>query len=65
MGREIFEKANELKGYVTKLRRHIHKHPELGLKEYETTKLIVNELETLTNSQSVITLPNFTKYLSI
>nr|WP_320059324.1 glycosyltransferase family protein [uncultured Bacteroides sp.] len=28
-------------------------------------RLIVNELETLTNSQSVITLPNFTKYLSI
>jgi len=28
-------------------------------------RLIVNELETITNSQSVITVPSFTKYLSI
>ncbi len=45
MGKEIFEKANEIKDYVTQLRRHIHKHPELGFQEYETTKLIKKELE--------------------
>ncbi|MFC1485116.1 M20 family metallopeptidase [bacterium] len=36
-----------LKEYVTHLRRKIHQYPELGFREYETQKLIIEELEKL------------------
>lgn len=33
--------------YITSLRREFHKHPEVGLKEYETAKRIEDELDKL------------------
>ncbi|MGI6575341.1 MAG: M20 metallopeptidase family protein [bacterium] len=44
MGSEILEKALAIKDYVTKIRRHIHQHPEVGFEEVETTALIKREL---------------------
>lgn len=32
---------------LTELRRHLHQHPELGFEEFETSKLVVRELESL------------------
>ncbi|MGI6575225.1 MAG: M20 metallopeptidase family protein [bacterium] len=45
MGNEILQKAQELKDYVTKIRRQIHQNPELGMQEFETTALVRGELE--------------------
>ncbi len=45
MGNDIFQKAIELKDYSTKIRRELHQHPELGMKEYKTAELIKKELE--------------------
>lgn len=42
---DIKNQADEIKDTLVKIRRHIHKHPELGFKEYETTKLIKKELK--------------------
>jgi amidohydrolase len=42
---EIFQRALELKDYVTQIRRHIHQNPELGMEEYETTALVRKELK--------------------
>jgi len=39
------KRAEEIKDYIVESRRHIHKHPELSLKEWETTKFLANELE--------------------
>ncbi len=47
MESEILQKASELKEYLTKTRRHIHRHPELGFKEFETTSLVKKELESM------------------
>jgi len=44
---EILQKASEIKEYLTKTRRHIHHHPELGFKEFETTSLVKKELESM------------------
>lgn len=41
----VFQKANEIKEYVTNLRRIIHKNPEIGMKEFKTTDLIIKELQ--------------------
>lgn len=41
----IFNKALEIKEYMTEIRRYIHQYPELGMQEFETTKLIKKELE--------------------
>lgn len=41
----IFSKSLEIKEYMTKIRRYIHQYPELGMQEFETTKLIKKELE--------------------
>jgi len=43
----IFSKSLELKEYMTKIRRHLHQHPELGMREFETTKLVKKELENM------------------
>ncbi len=43
----IHDLALKYEPYVISTRRAIHEHPELGLKEFETTKLIVRELESL------------------
>lgn len=45
MSNEIWIKANELKDYVTALRRQIHQHPELGGQEVRTAELICRELQ--------------------
>lgn len=39
-------KETELIGdYIIELRRELHKHPELSLKEFDTSKKIKNELD--------------------
>ena len=40
-------RAQEIKDEICKNRRHIHKHPELSMVEYETTKFLTQELEKL------------------
>ena len=40
----VWDKSIVLKEYMIKIRRMIHQHPELGLNEYETTKLVKKEL---------------------
>jgi len=40
----VWDKSIVLKEYMIKIRRTIHQHPELGLNEYETTKLVKKEL---------------------
>jgi amidohydrolase len=47
MGNDVFQKALEIKDYVTKIRRQIHQNPELGMKEFETTALVRRELEAM------------------
>ena len=47
MESEILQKAIEIKKYLTKTRRHIHQHPELGFKELETSSLVKKELESM------------------
>lgn len=47
MASEILSKALEIHDYLTRVRHHLHQHPELGMKEYETTAFIRKELETL------------------
>jgi amidohydrolase len=42
---DIKSKADALKDELVKIRRHIHQHPELGMKEYKTTKLVKEELK--------------------
>ncbi len=44
MSSEILTKALSIKDYLTQVRRHLHQHPELGMKEYETTAFIHKEL---------------------
>ncbi|MGI6575330.1 MAG: M20 metallopeptidase family protein [bacterium] len=45
MKSEVLQKAEEIKGYLTKLRQHLHQNPELGMKEVETTALLKKELQ--------------------
>ena len=40
----VKKQANELKEGLTKIRRTIHQNPELGFNEYETTRLVKEEL---------------------
>lgn len=40
----IKQKASEYKSEVIEIRRHLHKHPELSFKEYETSKYVCNKL---------------------
>jgi amidohydrolase len=47
MERELLQKAREIREYLTKTRRHIHQHPELGFKEFETSSFVKKELETM------------------
>ena len=40
----IRQKAKELHPYLVKVRRHLHRHPEISNEEFETTKYLTNEL---------------------
>ena len=42
---DIRKEAKLLSTYVVKLRKHFHRHPELGLQEFETSKKIKEELD--------------------
>lgn len=42
---KIKEKINHLKDELIQLRRDFHKHPELGFKEYRTSKIVADYLE--------------------
>ena len=37
----------QYKGYVQDWRRYFHKHPELSNEEFETTKILAKELESM------------------
>ena len=43
----MLERARELKDEIVKLRRTIHRHPELGFHEVETAALVAQTLESL------------------
>jgi len=45
LNKEILEKAEELFPFMQKIRRQIHMHPELGMKEFKTAQLIKDELD--------------------
>ncbi len=44
---EIRNELNALEGHLGELRRALHRHPELGLHEYETALLIERELDAI------------------
>ncbi|MBI3827948.1 MAG: amidohydrolase [Planctomycetes bacterium] len=45
---ELWSKASEAEApRLTEIRRHLHQHPELGFEEFETSKLVIRELESL------------------
>lgn len=41
---DIKREAEKLSNYVVRLRKHFHKHPELSMQEYDTSKRIKEEL---------------------
>ena len=41
----IYEEAQQLQEEITQIRRTIHRHPEIGRKEFRTSKLIREKLE--------------------
>ena len=41
----IHPKISALKNTIIKTRRDIHKHPELSFKEFRTSKLVADKLE--------------------
>lgn len=41
---DINKEADKLANYAVRLRKHFHRHPELGMQEYETSKRIQEEL---------------------
>lgn len=44
---ELTRRAQDMREYLTGIRRRIHMHPELGEQEFETQKLIMAELDAL------------------
>jgi amidohydrolase len=46
-GRQMLARAKELKGELIRLRRAIHRHPELGFREVKTAALVAETLESL------------------
>lgn len=47
MSNEIHAKALAIQDYLTRVRQHLHQHPELGMQEFETTAFIRKELEAM------------------
>ena len=41
---DIKKEVDIINNYVVRLRKHFHKHPELGMEEFETSKRIKEEL---------------------
>lgn len=44
---DLLNRARELAPYAVRIRHQIHAHPELGLREYQTTALIRSELASM------------------
>ena len=44
---KIISLSNKYEDYVIKIRRKIHENPELSFKEFETSQLVISELEKL------------------
>ncbi|MDL2209540.1 M20 family metallopeptidase [Desulfovibrio sp. OttesenSCG-928-O18] len=44
---DIARKTAEIIAYVTDLRRHFHEHPEPGMREFATTRRVIEELRKL------------------
>lgn len=42
---DIRKETKEISEYIIRLRKHFHRHPELGLEEFETSKRIKEELD--------------------
>ena len=42
---DIRKETKEISEYIIRLRKHFHRHPELGLQEFETSKRIKEELD--------------------
>lgn len=53
----IMEKALAIKEYVTNARRYMHKNPELGFKEFNTTVFIKKELTEMGIEMLPLSLP--------
>ncbi|MBQ2700689.1 MAG: amidohydrolase [Clostridia bacterium] len=53
---DLFIRAQELADELTAFRRHLHAHPELGMKETETQRFIMDELQKL--GAEIITYPD-------
>jgi amidohydrolase len=47
MSNEMLKRAKELKSEIMRLRRAIHRHPELGFEEVKTAALVAQALESL------------------
>ena len=43
----VVKRAHELQSDIVQLRRHLHQHPELSFHEFETSKLVADQLEKL------------------
>ena len=41
----MYKKAKSLADEITRLRRDIHRHPELGFREFRTAALVADTLE--------------------
>ena len=41
---DLGKKFKEAEGYIIEMRRWFHQHPEVSMKEYETSKKIKEEL---------------------
>lgn len=44
---DIVREADLISNYVVRLRKHFHKHPELSMKEFETSKRVKEELKNM------------------
>ena len=50
---DIRELAEKNRNYIIERRRYYHQHPELSLKEYDTTEAIRSDMETIASEEGV------------